>query len=72
MKIFVKAKTGAREESIEQIDNTHFVVSVKEQPVDGKANTAIIKALSKLFKIPQYNFTIKSGQSIKNKTIEIA
>jgi len=30
MKIFVKAKPGAKEEKIEKIDETHYIVSVIE------------------------------------------
>ncbi|PIV45904.1 hypothetical protein COS23_01900, partial [bacterium (Candidatus Moisslbacteria) CG02_land_8_20_14_3_00_36_53] len=32
MKIFVKAKPLAKESKVEKIDDTHFVVSVKEPP----------------------------------------
>lgn len=47
MKIFVQAKPGSREEKVEQTDGTHFTVSVKEPPVQGKANRAIVDALAK-------------------------
>ncbi|MBI2642555.1 MAG: DUF167 domain-containing protein [Candidatus Wildermuthbacteria bacterium] len=45
MKIFVKAKPSSREEYVEKVDDTHFLVSVKEPPVQGRANKAIIKVL---------------------------
>ena len=46
MKIFVKAKLNAKEERVERIDENNFIVAVKEPPVDGKANQAILKALA--------------------------
>lgn len=36
MGIFVKAKPKAKQERIEKIDNTHFVVAVKGSPKQGR------------------------------------
>ena len=52
MKIFVKAKPNAKVERVEKIDETHFVVAVKEPPLRGKANAAIVSALAEYFGIP--------------------
>ncbi len=71
MKIFVKAKPLARIESIEKIDETNFIVSVKEPPVEGKANRAIIRALADYFKIAPSRIRLTSGFSSKQKTFEI-
>ena len=38
MKIFVTVKPNAKEERVEKIDDTHFKVSVKEPPTEGRAN----------------------------------
>ncbi|MBI5123566.1 DUF167 domain-containing protein, partial [Candidatus Roizmanbacteria bacterium] len=46
MKIFIQAKPNAREEKIEKIDETHFIVAVREPPVKGLANAAIRKVLA--------------------------
>lgn len=78
MKIFVKAKPGAREEKVEQLPaencsgEMNFVVWVKEPPSDGKANRAIEKALAKHFGIPQYKAVVIKGHSSKQKIVEIA
>lgn len=69
MKIFVKAKPGAKEEKIEKIDELHYVVSVKEPPIKGKANQAIIKALLKYFNASDVK--IVSGAFVREKIIEI-
>ncbi len=71
MKIFVIAKTGSKSHGLEQIDATHFVVSVKEPPKDGKANRAIEKALAAHFGVPFMNVWIISGKTSRNKVIEI-
>ncbi len=46
MKIIVKVKTSARENTIKKIDDASFVIAVKVRPIDGKANDAVIKALA--------------------------
>ncbi len=71
MKIFVKAKPGAKEEKVEKIDDIHFAVSVKEPPVQGKANQAIIKALAEYFTVPSSNVRIIAGLTSRQKIIEI-
>jgi len=71
MKIFVKAKPGAREEKVERIDDDNFVVSVKEPPEKGKANHAIINALAVYFKTGSASVRIVSGYSSRLKIIEI-
>jgi len=71
MKIFVKAKPGAREEKIEKIDDLNYAVSVKELPIKGKANEAIRNALAVYFKTGSANVKIVSGYTSRNKIIEI-
>ena len=71
MKIFVKAKPKAKIEKVEKIDNENFVVFVKESPVKGRANQAIIKALAEYFKVPPVNVKIVSGYTSKQKVVEI-
>ena len=71
MKIQVKAKPSAREEKVEKIDETHFVVSVKEPPEKGKANDAIRNALAVYFKTGTSCVKIVSGYSSRNKIVEI-
>ena len=71
MRIFVTAKTNAREEAVQKIDETHFVVSVKASPVEGKANIALIKILSRFLKIPKSQIVLRSGATGKKKVFEI-
>lgn len=71
MKIFVKATPNAKEERVQKIDETHFIVSVKEPPKQGKANRAITKALARHFKTAPSNIKLISGFSAKQKVFEI-
>lgn len=71
MKIFVKAKPNAKIKKIEQIDETHFIVAVKELSKEGKANAAIVKALAVYFGIVPSAVRLVSGFSAKRKVFEI-
>jgi len=71
MKIFVKAKPSAKEEEVKKIDDDHFVVSVKEPPVKGKANWAIVRTLAKYFGITSDKVKIISGYTSRQKIIRI-
>ncbi|MCR4278243.1 MAG: DUF167 domain-containing protein [Candidatus Berkelbacteria bacterium] len=71
MKIFVKVKPSSRIANVEQIDAKHYLVSVTEPPVGGKANKATIVLLANYLKLPKSLFTIKRGETSKQKTIEI-
>ena len=71
MKIFIKAKPGAREEKVEKVDDLNYVVSVKEPPIKGKANEAIRNALAVYFKTGSSRVKIVSGYTSRNKIIEI-
>lgn len=72
MKIEVHAKPRAHEERVEKIDETHFVVAVKEPPVQGRANAAIVRALAAHFKVAPSRVRIVSGHTSRQKLIEIA
>lgn len=71
LKIFVKVKPRVRENKVEKIDDRNFIVSVKETPVQGKANKAIIKLLAEYFKVAKSNIEIIRGHKSKEKVIEI-
>lgn len=71
MRVFVKAKPRSREERVEKIDDTHFVVFVKEPPVQGRANVAITKALAEYIGVPASSVRLISGFSSKEKMFEV-
>ncbi len=76
MKIFIKAKTNSKVEKVERTDSlldneTHFKVFVKEPPIGGKANKAIIKAIVSYLKISLSRVEIVRGLTSKEKVVEI-
>lgn len=56
---------------MEKIDDTHFVVSVREPPVRGLANKAITVALAKHFGRPIASVRLVSGATSRHKVFEI-
>jgi uncharacterized protein (TIGR00251 family) len=71
MEVFIRVKPGAKKNKIEKVDERSFSVWVKEPPVKGRANKAIVKLLADYFKIPVSRFRIKLGLKSKQKIIEI-
>ena len=71
MRIFVKVKPAAQEEIVEKIDEINFKVQVKEPPVEGRANAAVVKALAEYFGVSQLNVRIISGYTSRSKIVEI-
>lgn len=69
MKIFVKAKPNSNKNKVEKINDLNFVVSVKEPPVNGMANMAIVKALSEYFHTSKVR--IVSGHISRQKVVEV-
>ena len=71
MKIHVSAKPGRKKEYIKYIGNASFQIAIKELPLKGQSNTAIIKKLSEYFKIPKSNILLIHGHHAKQKVFEI-
>lgn len=83
MKILVKAKPNAKVERIERLDQPSlglagessptptYRVWVKEAPIDGRANEAIIKALAKHLFLPRSTIHLVHGATSKQKTFEV-
>ena len=46
-------------------------IKITAQPIDGKANKALVEYLSKLLKIPKSSFEIIRGETSKEKTLLI-
>lgn len=70
-KFFILVKPKSKKEQVKKIEENHYIVSVKEPPVKGKANKAIIKALANFFDVSQSKIHIIHGEKSKQKIIEI-
>ncbi|MEK7508127.1 MAG: DUF167 domain-containing protein [Patescibacteria group bacterium] len=72
MKIFVTAKPNSKMPGVAKIDETHFIVAVREPPREGRANYAITKALAQYFGVPTIGVCLISGATSKQKVFEIS
>lgn len=52
-------------------DETGIKIKLTAQPIEGKANKALIEFLSKRFKIPKTSIQILKGETSKEKTLLI-
>lgn len=63
--LYVKVKTKSKHDKIvgiiEESEKTYLSICVKAIAEDGKANKSVLKLISKTFKIPIANISIKTG-----------
>ena len=71
MKIIIKTKPGAKNNKIERIDEANYIISIKEPPINGRANAALIKLLADHFDISPSLIEIISGFMARTKVVEI-
>ena len=71
MKIFVKTHPKASKVQVVVKDADHYEVWVREAPEKGKANQAVIEALSVYLGVARSRLTVTSGHASRNKVIEI-
>ena len=68
--LIVNIKISPNSKKNEIIKEDEFSkVKITAQPIDGKANKALIEYLSKNFKIPKTSIKILKGETSKEKTI---
>ena len=71
MKVSIIAHPNSRKPRIEKdlLETIH--VYINEPPLEGKANRAVIEALSEYFKVKRNCVRLLSGEKTKNKLFEI-
>jgi len=67
--IFVQPR--ASKTMVSGIHNNALKVKLTSPPVDGEANKALIKFISKLFKVPKSTITIIRGETSRAKQVLI-
>lgn len=68
--LIVNIKIVPNAKKNEIIREEEFVkIKITAQPIDGKANKALVEFLSKNFKIPKTSIKILKGETSKEKTI---
>lgn len=70
-KIKIKVKARSKMQKVEKMPDGSMKVWVKEAPEKGRANVAVIEALSRYLGKPKRLITITSGHTSSNKTIEL-
>lgn len=71
MKIFLKVKPGSKQEKIEKISDNIFTVWVKEPPIEGRANEAVVKVLAEYFGVSKSQVRISHGATGRMKMAEV-
>ncbi len=71
MKIFITAQTMAKEDKVEKKSETEYKVSVKEPPIQGRANRAIARVLAEYFNVSVTRVNLVSGFASRQKIFEI-
>ena len=72
MKIQVKVKPRSKTEDVtKERGGEVYVVRVKEPPIEGKANRAVLKLLARHFGVPESRLRIVSGLTGKKKVVEV-
>lgn len=67
----ILAKPNAKNTAITGVTELGLIISIKEKPDEGKANTALIRFLSKQLGLPQRDITLKQGQKSRIKRVVI-
>ena len=70
MKYQVTVKPGSSQEKIVETGANELTVYLRAKPHDGEANDALIKILSKHFKVPKTTINITRGAHSRTKTLE--
>ncbi|MDO4271829.1 MAG: DUF167 domain-containing protein [Candidatus Saccharibacteria bacterium] len=72
MDIRLRVKAGTSQgDKLEQLPDGSYLAYLRAKPVDGQANVALVKLLSKHFKVAKSNVFIKNGATSHYKTIRI-
>ncbi|TRZ78659.1 DUF167 domain-containing protein [bacterium] len=70
MTIQVKVSAGAKQNKVEQIDETKFKVFTTKKPHKGQANDSVIEMLASFLHIAKSRLHIKRGLKTNKKVIE--
>lgn len=71
MKVSIKVKTNAKENTVQEGPEGELRVLVKAPPQEGRANEAVVEVLAAHFKVPKNRVVIVSGFSSKRKVVRI-
>ena len=70
-KYLVTVKPGSSQEKVIETTPGELVVYLRAKPHDGEANTALIKLLSRHFRVPKTSICVVRGAKSRVKMIEL-
>lgn len=70
-RIFVSVKPNAKREKVEKVGDIYYRVSVNAPARDGKANKAVISALSEFLGIGKIKIALVSGATSRKKVFDV-
>jgi len=68
----IRGQPRSGQEGFAEVVGEQIRLRVNAPPVDGKANTQIVRFLAKLFKVPRSQVEILSGETGRDKRIRIS
>lgn len=71
MKVYVKVKPNSSKQEIIEFGNFRYLVYVKSEAENNKANIEMINLLSKYIGVPAKSIKIKSGLTNSDKILEV-
>ena len=69
--IQVKVKPGSFKDEISIDKNDHWIIKIREKPINGAANEYLIKFLSKELKVKKSDIVIEKGLTSQFKKIAL-
>lgn len=70
MRIYAKVVPRASRNKVEKISDGEYKIHLTAPPVDGEANSMLIKVLAEHFGVSKSSLTIIGGKSARTKIIE--
>ncbi len=67
----VYVKPNSKKGPLVVTDGNQLTVYLREKPIEGEANAALIRLLAKHFDVPKTSILIKTGQHGRIKLVEI-
>jgi uncharacterized protein len=67
----LKVKPGSRVDGLTELDDGSWLARVKAQPVDGKANAALVDLIADHFGVRKAQVRIKSGSAGRSKLVTL-
>ena len=71
MRIYIKVIPKSSQNKIEKMEDGSYKVWVTVVPEKGKANQAVVKLLSKYFKVAKSQIEIVGGKTAREKIVDV-